>query len=95
MATRKVYLNESFEAGDSPVTLDFPTDIGGAAIKGQILNSGGGKIDLTIVDSDGVSHTAIAPAYMSYDLSTFVSVRSVTLTHSGTDSGYQVTVSSI
>jgi hypothetical protein len=51
---QKIYESINFTSGDSPVTLDFNTDLGRNATEGAIVNDGPGSFTISF-SSDGIN----------------------------------------
>jgi len=80
--------DNSFEAGDSPVTIDINTGLGANADDVQIANTGDYPIDVEI-STDGATNSTQyrLPARGTQHL-TGLSIDSIDLTHTGNDSAY-------
>jgi len=89
----KAYEDTSFVAGDSPVTLDFLTDVGRPANNGYFIVDGAGDILFEIWNAEqedfGDQHTAKDGDMIILN---GLHMRQLRLTHSGTDSAYRILV---
>jgi len=88
----KAYEDASFEAGDSPATHDFNTDLGRNSTAGYLANTGSGSILIEISEDGstfGDQFTVGAGSTVTFEDDNIDSLR---LTHSGTDTAYSVRV---
>lgn len=80
----------AFGAGDSPATLDVNATLGRNSVDGYIHCDGSGDIIVTITE-DGTTYGNNVRMKSGETLSLrALSIDSIKMTHSGTDSGYRV-----
>lgn len=88
--TPEFFEDTSFVAGDSPVTLDLNTALGRNATNALILCDGAGDFTYE-VSNDGVAFgDSITLKRREAKEYADVSIHSIRITHSGTDSAYRV-----
>ena len=90
--TPEIFEDTSFVAGDSPADLDINAALGRNATEGYIINDGTG--DFTVAFSIDGNTFGDAIRLKNGETLEFsnISVDSLRITHSGTDSAYRVTV---
>jgi len=90
--TPQFYEDTSFVTGESPVTLDFNTDLGGAnSTQGFVINDGDGNFTVEF-STNGIFSGTDAITMKNNEILKWsnISVDSIKITHSGTDSAYRV-----
>ncbi len=88
--TPEAFKDTSFVAGDSPATIDINAALGRNATEGYIINDGAGDFDVAFsIDGTtfGDNNTMKKNEIIYFD---DISVDSLKITHSGTDSAYRV-----
>lgn len=88
--TPEAFKDTSFEAGDSPVTIDINAALGRNATRGYIVNDGAGDFDVAFsIDGTnfGDNNTMKKKEIIRFSNQ---SVDSLKITHSGTNSAYRI-----
>jgi len=80
----------SFVVGDSPATFDVNTALGRNGTQFQVFNDGAGDIDVSISNDGAVFGNEHSVQSEEVYVINNISVDSIRITHTGTDSAYRV-----